>query len=87
MTVVAALLFVALIGLVLALAGVGIFYALVLRPRFAAAVEAANAAAVDDKETLAQIIEQLNALARLRDQGILTAREFSTKKSEMLERI
>ena len=38
-------------------------------------------------EALATFVEQLQELARLRDQGLLTTREFTAKKTELLDRI
>jgi cytochrome c-type biogenesis protein CcmH/NrfG len=86
MALVAALLLFALVGLALVLAGAGFYYVRVLRPRLAAAT-AENEPAAQESNTLATFVEQLQELARLRDQGILTSREFTTKKSELLERI
>jgi len=45
----------------------------------AAPVEAAPAAAPQD-----DLVSQLEALAKLRDQGILTDEEFSAKKAQLL---
>jgi hypothetical protein len=38
-------------------------------------------------DALATFVEQLQELARLRDQGLLTSKEFTSKKTELLERI
>ncbi len=37
--------------------------------------------------TGASIPEQIQALARLRDQGVLTEAEFESKKQELLKRL
>jgi hypothetical protein len=89
MAVFAALLFLALIVCGVALAGAVVYYVRVLRPRLDAAPTPPPAPGPVREETdvLAAIVEQLNALARLRDQGVLTSKEFSSKKRELLERI
>jgi hypothetical protein len=89
-TFLAALLFVALVVCGLALGGAVLYYRRVLRPRLDAPAptpEPAPDAVKDETDVLAAIVEQLNALARLRDQGVLTSKEFSSKKRELLERI
>jgi Short C-terminal domain len=86
MAVVAALLFCALVGLALVLAGAGVYYLRVLKPRLDA-VPDEPPANVEERDALATFVEQLQELARLRDQGLLTSREFTSKKSELLERI
>jgi hypothetical protein len=87
MALVAALLFFALVGVTLALGGAGLYYVRVLRPQLDASTVDAEPAPTQDSDSLASFVEQLQELARLRDQGILTSREFTTKKSELLERI
>jgi hypothetical protein len=91
-TFLAALLFVALVLCGLALGGAVLYYLRVLRPRLDApavvpAPEPAPEPVREETDVLAAIVEQLNALARLRDQGVLTSKEFSSKKRELLERI
>jgi hypothetical protein len=89
----AATLFVALVACGLALGGAVLYYVRVLRPRLDAPPpappepEATPPLARQDTDVVAGIVEQLNALARLRDQGVLTSKEFSSKKRELLERI
>jgi hypothetical protein len=94
MAVVATFLFLALMALGLTLVGVGYYYVRVLRPRLAhvpatpsepTAAPATAEATVTD--SLATVVEQLQELARLRDQGLLTSREFTAKKTELLQRI
>jgi hypothetical protein len=85
--VIAALLFVLVVGLVAALAGAGVYYVRVLRPRLAAPAASSEPERRVEHDPVAAVVEELNALARLRDQGVLTAREFSTKKGELLQRI
>jgi cytochrome c-type biogenesis protein CcmH/NrfG len=87
MALVAALLFFALVGVTVALAGGGLYYVRVVRPQLDAAASEPTPTATQDRDSLATFVEQLQELARLRDQGILTSREFTTKKSELLERI
>jgi hypothetical protein len=90
MAVVAALLFFALVACGLALGGAVLYYVRVLRPRLDAPPPApppAEAPVRDEADVVGAIVEQLNALARLRDQGVLTSKEFSSKKRELLERI
>ena len=90
MAVVAALLFVVVVGLTVALALAGLYFVRVVRPQLDARSARARSEhhdPVDPIDPVAGIVEQLNALARLRDQGILTSREFSSKKGELLERI
>jgi cytochrome c-type biogenesis protein CcmH/NrfG len=87
MALVAALLFFALVGVTLALAGAGLYYVRVLRPQLDASTADPEPAVTEESDSLASFVEQLQELARLRDQGILTSREFTTKKSELLERI
>jgi hypothetical protein len=87
MALVAALLFFAVVGLTLALVGAGAYYLRVLRPRLQDPETEAGSPAAEESDPLATFVEQLQELARLRDQGILTSREFTTKKSELLERI
>ena len=94
MAVVATFLFLALMTLGLALVGAGYYYVRVLRPQLAhegakpsepaAAPAPAEATGTD---SLATFVEQLQELARLRDQGLLTSREFTAKKTELLQRI
>jgi Short C-terminal domain len=94
MAVVATFLFLALMALGLTLVGVGYYYVRVLRPQLArvpappseptAAPATADATTTD---SLATFVEQLQELARLRDQGLLTPREFTAKKTELLQRI
>jgi hypothetical protein len=88
MAVIAAFLLCAVFTLALALAGAALYYLRVLRPRLdAPAPPAPEAHAVPEGETLARFVEQLQELARLRDQGILTSKEFTSKKTELLDRI
>jgi cytochrome c-type biogenesis protein CcmH/NrfG len=87
MAVVAALLFLCLAALGLALAGAGVYYLRVLRPRLESQAAPTSAKESHETDTLATFVEQLQELARLRDQGILTSREFTSKKAELLERI
>jgi cytochrome c-type biogenesis protein CcmH/NrfG len=87
MAVVATFLFLAVVTLCLALVGVGFYYLRVLRPQLetvAAPTDSDEARATD---SLATFVEQLQELARLRDQGLLTSREFTSKKTELLDRI
>ena len=86
MAAVAGFLFLALVTLGLALVGVGCYYWRVLRPQ----LEQAATTAPDEvppTEALATFVEQLQELARLRDLGLLTSREFTSKKTQLLERI
>jgi hypothetical protein len=85
--VIAALLFVLVVGLAAALAGAAVYYVRVLRPRLAAPTATPETERKVEHDPVAAVVEELNALARLRDQGVLTAREFSTKKGELLQRI
>jgi hypothetical protein len=85
--VIAALLFVLVVGLAAALAGAVVYYVRVLRPRLAAATATSEPERHVEHDPVAAVVEELNALARLRDQGVLTAREFSSKKGELLQRI
>ena len=91
MAVVAAFLFFALITLCAALLGVGYYYVRVLRPQLGPRPESSPAAAPASEgpapDALATFVEQLQELARLRDQGLLTSKEFTSKKTELLERI
>jgi cytochrome c-type biogenesis protein CcmH/NrfG len=87
MSFVVALLFLAVVALALAVAGVALYYVRVLRPRLEASGATPAHNVVHDSDTLANLVEQLHELARLRDQGILTSREFTSKKTELLERI
>jgi hypothetical protein len=88
MVVVAALLFVLVVGLTGALAGAGVYYVRVLRPRLAASTAPTpEAERRVEHDPVAAVVDELNALARLRDQGVLTAREFTSKKGELLQRI
>ena len=94
MAVVATFLFLALMALGLTLVGAGYYYVRVLRPQLAngpATPSAPTAAPATTDETttdsLATFVEQLQELARLRDQGLLTSREFTAKKTELLQRI
>ncbi len=92
MAVVAAFLFFALIALCATLLGAGAYYVRVLRPQLASRAEAPpapqpNAADATATDSLATFVEQLQELARLRDQGLLTSKEFTSKKTELLERI
>lgn len=102
MAVVATLLFLALMALGLILVGAGYYYVRVLRPQLARVpaapseptVAPATTEATETTETtvavtdsLATFVEQLQELARLRDQGLLTSREFTAKKTELLQRI
>jgi hypothetical protein len=90
MAVVAAFLVFALVACGLALGGAVLYYVRVLRPRLDAPRDDPTPSPEpvrDDTDVVATIVEQLNALARLRDQGVLTSREFSSKKRELLERI
>ena len=94
MAVVATFLFLALMALGLTLVGVGYYYVRVLRPQLAAyrrrrpnrrpRRRRRDATTTD---SLATFVEQLQELARLRDQGLLTSREFTAKKTELLQRI
>ena len=87
MAVVAALLFLALAALSCILVGAGVYYLHVLRPRLEMVAASMPAEEVQGADALAAFVEQLHELARLRDQGILTSREFTSKKTELLERI
>lgn len=87
MVVIAALLFLLVVGLGGALAGAGVYYFRVLRPRLVAPTATPEPEPRVERDPVAAVVEELNALARLRDQGVLTAREFSTKKGELLQRI
>jgi hypothetical protein len=86
MAIVAAVLFFALVVLGLALAALGFAYVRVWKPRLEAAAESRPPSEVP-ADSLATFVEQLQELARLRDQGILTSREFTAKKTQLLERI
>jgi hypothetical protein len=85
--VIVALLFFALVLLSAVLAGAAYYYARYLRPRLAATPDPATAEAAQETDSLARFVEQLEELARLRDEGILTSREFTSKKGELLERM
>jgi hypothetical protein len=85
--VLAVVLFLAVIGLGLVLVGVALYYVQVLRPQLVLREPEPSSKDEHEAETLTAIVEQLNALARLRDQRILTSREFTSKKTELLERI
>ena len=87
MVVIAALLFVLVVGLAAALAGATVYYVRVLRPRLAAPSAMSEAQPRVERDPVDAVVEELNVLARLREQGVLTAREFSTKKGELLQRI
>jgi hypothetical protein len=87
MAVVAVLLFLAVVGLGLALVSVTLYYVRVLRPQLEPRKAGPSSKSERETETLVALVEQLNALARLRDQRILTSREFTSKKTELLERI
>jgi len=95
MAVVATFLFLALMALGLTLVGVGYYYVRVLRPQLARVpappseptAAPATADATTTADSLASFVEQLQELARLRDQGLLTSREFTAKKTELLQRI
>ncbi len=84
MAVIAALLFLLVVVLGAAVVAGGLYYLRVLRPRLAASAPPARPV---DADPIAAVVDELNALARLRDQGVLTAREFTTKKGELLQRI
>ena len=85
MAAVAGFLFLALVTLCVAFAGVGFYYWRVLRPQLEHVTAPPDE--VPATEALATFVEQLQELARLRDQGLLTTREFTSKKTELLERI
>ena len=68
------------------LIGVGLYYWRVVRPQLEQ-VTAAPPDEVPATEALATFVEQLQELARLRDQGLLTNREFTAKKTDLLDRI
>ena len=92
MAVIAAFLFFALVTLSAALLGAGYYYVRVLRPQLgsreaAPPVTDAPTSEVPATDALATFVEQLQELARLRDQGLLTSKEFTSKKTELLERI
>jgi Short C-terminal domain len=87
MAVIASLLFLAVTALGLTLVGAGFYYVRVLRPRLEALSAPTFAIEAEENDTLDRFVAQLQELARLRDQGILTAREFTSKKTELLERI
>ena len=86
MAAVAGFLFLALVTLCVALVGVGFYYWRVVRPQLEQ-VTGAPPDEVPATEALATFVEQLQELARLRDQGLLTTREFTAKKTELLDRI
>ena len=86
MAAVAGFLFLASVTLCVALVGVGFYYWRVLRPQLEqVTVPPPDEVAATD--ALATFVEQLQELARLRDQGLLTTREFTSKKTELLDRI
>jgi hypothetical protein len=87
MAVVAAVLFLMVVGLGVALALAGIYFVRVVRPQLVARTAGPKSKREEPVDPIAGIVEQLNALARLRDQGILTSKEFSSKKGELLERM
>ena len=94
MAVVATFLFLALMALGLTLVGAGYYYVRVLRPQLARVpatpsdpMPAPAPLPTDATDSLATFVEQLQELARLRDQGLLTPREFTAKKTELLQRI
>jgi hypothetical protein len=87
MAVIAALLFLVVVGLTIALVAAGLYYVRVVRPRLDARTAPTQPGPTDTTDPVAAVVEELNALARLRDQGVLTAREFSSKKGELLQRI
>jgi len=97
MAFIAALLFLALLGCGVVLAAAGYYYLRVLRPQLDTGPESARPKqkkaeppapkASEASGSLATFVEQVQELARLREQGILTSREFAAKKSELLERI
>ena len=78
---------VALVGVCLACAGMVVYFLKVVRPQLTAATSTTDEGRTMQRDALATVIEHLNELASLRDKGILTSREFSSKKSELLERI
>ena len=86
MAAVAGFLFLALVTLSVAFVGVGFYYWRVLRPQIEQ-VTAPPPEEVAATDALATFVEQLQELARLRDQGLLTTREFTAKKTELLDRI
>jgi uncharacterized membrane protein YdbT with pleckstrin-like domain len=53
----------------------------------AQAAQAAHAAAATPSQPTASVPEQIEHLARLRDQGLLSDEEFQTKKTELLGRM
>jgi hypothetical protein len=83
MAVIAALLSLLVVALGAALVLVGVYYVHVLRPRLVTRDTERKV----EPDPIAAVVDELNALARLRDQRVLTAREFTTKKSELLQRI
>jgi hypothetical protein len=85
--VVTGFLFVALVGVSLACAGMVAYFLKVVRPQLTTATSMTDEGRTMPRDALATVIEQLQELAVLRDKGILTSREFSSKKSELLERI
>jgi len=98
MAVVAALLFLTVMTLCLVLVAIGYYYMRVVQPQLEVAKRAepsedaetqpqAQAEAATHADALTTFVEQLQELARLRDQGILTSKEFTSKKTQLLERI
>jgi putative oligomerization/nucleic acid binding protein len=95
------LLFLTVMTLCLVLVAIGYYYMRVVQPQLQAAknIEPSEPAADAEAEPRAQgearaqadalttFVEQLQELARLRDQGILTSKEFTSKKTQLLERI
>jgi hypothetical protein len=87
MAVIAALLFVLVLGLTVALVLAGVYYVRVVRPQLVGRATPTPPGVTEPSDPIAAVVDELNALARLRDQGVLTSREFSSKKRELLERI
>ena len=84
---IAALLFLFVLGLTAALVLAGVYYVRVLRPQLVERTAPTPPEVKEPADPIAAVVDELNALARLRDQGVLTSREFSSKKRELLERI
>jgi hypothetical protein len=63
-----------------------LYYYRVLRPKLLEAAAVAPAPSVE-ADPLSVVVAQLQELAVLRDKGILTTKEFASKKTQLLERI
>jgi hypothetical protein len=78
------LLLVAVVGASVVAIGGLVYYFRVLQPKLE---QAAKPTPPAKRDPLAVVVEQLQELAVLRDKGILTTKEFSAKKSQLLEKL